>query len=102
MPPSSGPRPPAPRGALGRPARPPRTGRVLLGERSLRVAPVGAWVESGPREQSRAFVSAAGPRRGGDASSTWGCRQLGARIIFSDGVPRGPGARVAPPPPHMH
>ncbi|XP_042693096.1 coiled-coil domain-containing protein 15 [Centrocercus urophasianus] len=58
MPPSSGPRPPAPRGALGRPARPPRTGRALLGERSLRVAPVGAWVESGPREQSRAFASA--------------------------------------------
>ncbi|XP_042738165.1 coiled-coil domain-containing protein 15 [Lagopus leucura] len=58
MPPSSGARPPAPRGALGRPARPPRAGRALLGERSLRVAPVGAWVESGPREQSRAFTSA--------------------------------------------
>ncbi|XP_040508207.1 coiled-coil domain-containing protein 15 [Gallus gallus] len=56
--PSSRLRPRAPRGAVGRPARPPRTGRALLGERSLRVAPVGAWVESGPREQSRAFASA--------------------------------------------
>uniref|UniRef100_A0A8C2SZN2 Coiled-coil domain containing 15 n=1 Tax=Coturnix japonica TaxID=93934 RepID=A0A8C2SZN2_COTJA len=47
-----------PRATTGRTERPPRAGRALLGERSLRVAPVGAWVESGPREQSPAFASA--------------------------------------------
>ncbi|XP_021231771.1 coiled-coil domain-containing protein 15 isoform X2 [Numida meleagris] len=56
--PSSRLRPRASRGGGARPQRPPRPGRVLLAERSLRVAPVGAWVESGPREQSRAFASA--------------------------------------------
>lgn len=112
--PSSRLRPRAPRGAVGRPARPPRTGRALLGERSLRVAPVGAWVESGPREQSRAFVSAAPlgcsggapphccPPRAGDTSPISGCRQPGARIILCDGVPRGRGAHVACPPFHLH
>ncbi|XP_068274445.1 coiled-coil domain-containing protein 15 [Nyctibius grandis] len=50
-----------PRGAEGQPvgrqARPPQQSWRVLAERNLSVAPVGVWVESGPKE-SLAFASA--------------------------------------------